>query len=164
MPTGTIADVDVCRWECLLTGMFATCRWTIFLLTSTFADWDVCQRGHLPMGTFANMDVCLPTWTFPNWDFFLQERLPTAVNWDVCLQGSLSTGMFADGDVCHLLMDLFLQTRAFADWDVADRDICQWGHLPTWTFPNWDFFQQEHLPTGANWDICLRGCLLTDVC
>ena len=40
----TFANMDICRWGFLPTGMFA--------------DRDICQWGHLPTGTFAYTDVC----------------------------------------------------------------------------------------------------------
>ena len=52
----TFANMDICRWGFLPTGMFA--------------DGDVCQWGHFPLGTFVNGDICqrgrLHTQTFAN--------------------------------------------------------------------------------------------------
>ena len=97
LSTGMFAYRDVCRWGCLPTEMFAICLWIFF-----------CRQGRLLTGMFANMDICLPTWTFPNldisqpghfptgifpnWDISQQECLPTGDNWDICLRGRLPTG------------------------------------------------------------------------
>ena len=90
LSTGMFAYRDVCRWGCLPTEMFAICLWIFF-----------CRQGRLLTGMFANMDICLPTWTFPNLDISQPGHFPTGIfpNRNVCQQGTTVT--FAYREVCQ---------------------------------------------------------------